>query len=341
MKILSDSVIENFLLSLNKEDFEKFQNSLLSSLKEYAEDHRINPQRIVTKFEKDTSRLIMASIGNDVGIKAITGSPSGFKGATLLIDKTDGTPIALMNCGTLTPYRTALCSSIPFKRFKELVEKRDLKKRMLVFGAGQQAYWHVVVSLKLYPEAFNEIFICNRTLSKAHSTCESLSKIFPDVSFRTIDWNDSQKIKAIINGVSVIYGCLPSTDPKIRFDLLEERLQKKEIPLFISTIGSYKPHMTEVDNRTIEYLMKSGSKILVDAIDFVSEEAGEIIQNNVPKSELVEVSYFDNDLGFKKYMGEGNLLFCKIVGMSVMDINVASNMLKIADDRNYGVHVDI
>lgn len=341
MRILSDSVIKQLLLSLSKEDFGKFQNSLLSSLREYAEDHRINPQRIVTKFEKDTSRLIMPAVGNDVGIKAITGSPSGFKGATLLIDKKNGAPIALMNCGSLTPYRTALCSSIPFKRIKELVEKKDMQKRMLVFGAGEQAYWHIVVSLKLYPEAFNEVFICNRTLMKAHSTCESLSRIFPNVDFRTIEWNDSEKIKSVINGVSVIYGCLPTTEPKILLDLLEERLRKKEEPLFISLIGSYKPHMREVDNRTIEYLKKSGSKILVDAIDFVIEEAGEIIQNNVPISELVEVSYFCNDHDVKNYMGEGNLFLCKIVGMSIMDISVASDMLKIADSRNAGVDVDI
>lgn len=329
MKLLGSKAIDSFLNDLTPDRIHDFQNVMLGALKQYKEDPSIIPPRTVSS-KGNTTHLFMPSLGSDVGMKLITGSPSGFKGATLIIDPIDGAPIGLIDGAIVTAFRTALCSTIPLVKVLPLDSKDEhsIPKKIFVNGVGAQAYWHIKLTLILYSNSINEVFICNRTLSKTEALCSSLSQQYGQVKFTPVPADDSESIKNAYKEVSIVYGCVPTTSPGI----LKEYIDQSNKKIYISVIGSYKPHMTEVDRKIVGNILESNRKIIVDSKEHAGHEAGELIQNNVKEENLVEVYDFYQGKDEK----ESNITLCKLVGLSIMDITIGAELLRLCP----GLEVD-
>jgi ornithine cyclodeaminase/alanine dehydrogenase-like protein (mu-crystallin family) len=78
-----------------------------------------------------------------------------------------GNPRALINSSELTAFRTALSSTMLFK-------KRANVHDVTVFGAGKQAYWHIRLALLLRGPDIHHLNIINRDFERVHHLLEKL-----------------------------------------------------------------------------------------------------------------------------------------------------------------------
>ncbi|KKZ68803.1 hypothetical protein EMCG_05602 [[Emmonsia] crescens] len=276
------------------------------------------------------------------GIKVVTlpGGGGTAKGA-INIFSPEGELQGLLNAQQITAFRTALASMIPFLHHK-LPERANI----VIFGAGKQAEWHIRLSLLLVAANIATVTVVNRrleTLEKFDKTVlAELRSQFPQITFRYISNGESDfdlKLQNILAASDAIFCCTPSTQPLFPDSYLRHSDQGGHKTRFISLIGSYKPHMEEIDSATL----LSGSKILVDSKEACLEEAGELIKANVQKDQLVEVgemsSPFDVAEDKDAQLLEGNTIF-KCVGMGIMDVVIGRELLNIASGKGIGVRVE-
>lgn len=338
MRVLSSKVVEEILNNLSVEDVICMQDVMESALKEYKNDPSTVPPRHVSSHEEKT-HLFMPSTGSNVGIKTITGSKHGFKGATLIIDPIDGQPLGLVDAKVTTAFRTALCSTLPLVKVlpRKTKDPSLVPSKIVVYGAGLQAYWHIKLTILLYP-GIEEVIICNRSLQNASELCATLCNEYLNVKITPLALNNEAEIKKSFTDVSIVYGCLPTTSPSISQKYIDEQ-SKSQKKLYISVIGSYKPYMTEVDGQVIKDIIESGGKIIVDSKEHASSEAGELIQNGVSRNSLTEVYDFINCSNTETITGPGNVILCKLVGLSIMDIYIGAELLRFSEKMNKGVSI--
>ncbi|CCG20830.1 hypothetical protein CORT_0A04420 [Candida orthopsilosis Co 90-125] len=343
MKVIRDKDIQSFLnKELTKESIlNQFQPILLRGLSTYASNpNEIVPPRIVQQsnnLESDTTHVFMPCISpNEVGIKVISGGSSnnskglGFQGCVMILDETTGKLNAIINAACLTAFRTALASVLGLTRVVT-VESVDILPELCVFGVGQQAYWHVKLALLLYEGKVHSVNILNRTLANAEKLKKDLAKEFSNVKFRAFSFEEEQKFKSHIENSSIIFGCTPSTSAVIKKGHLNK---DPKYGKFISLIGSYKPHMIELDLELMNNLKENGVKIIVDSKEHTLHEAGELIQSGYTSNQLTEIHelYEKEDFSSATDSVTG-ITVQKIVGLSIMDLCMGKYIYeKIGDD---------
>jgi ornithine cyclodeaminase/alanine dehydrogenase-like protein (mu-crystallin family) len=197
------------------------------------------------------------------------------------------------------------------------------------------------------------------------------------------------KLRSILWSTNVIFCCTPSTQPLFPQSYLdqppppdltgddedvrrpptmhgsgvgESDEESRKRSRFIALIGSYQPHMQEVEAATL--LSGDCNTIFVDSKEACLKEAGELIMASEQGSpfELVEIAQLfspHNDrtatasthtitrtdssspeAGVRRLMpGPHNVIF-KCVGMGIMDLVVAKVLLEIAEEAQLGMLVD-
>ncbi|KAJ4341982.1 hypothetical protein N0V87_001308 [Didymella glomerata] len=240
------------------------------------------------------------------------------KGTLQLLDK-DGSPRALVNAEEITAFRTALASTMLFK-------KRHNVHDIVVFGAGKQAYWHIRLALMLRSTDIHHLNIINRDFDRVHQLLQSLynpdeqpSKFDPSTttipSYRkegeglhrpkiqilTPSHGEYERLlKSTIRASSVIFCTTPSLQPLFPAPYLTNPEGRKK-GRYVAAIGSYKPHMCEVHpdilrqnvtpdhGRHFHKHAPQGGAIIVDSVEACLKEAGEIIQAGLSPNEIVEI----------------------------------------------------
>ncbi|KAF2243686.1 NAD(P)-binding protein [Trematosphaeria pertusa] len=236
------------------------------------------------------------------------------KGSLTLLDRT-GAPRALVNAEEITAFRTALVSTMLFK-------KRTNVHDVVVFGAGKQAYWHIRLALLLRGPEIHHLNIVNRTFDSAHNLLEKLYKptsepaAFPKISIPTPETTDLARpkiqiltpnaneyerlLKATVRASSVIFCTTPSLSPLFPASYLTNTEGRKK-GRYIAAIGSYKPHMTELHPDILRQNVApdhgrhhhkhalEGGAVVVDSVEACLKEAGEIIQAGLTGHEVVEI----------------------------------------------------
>jgi len=251
----------------------------------------------------------------DVPPESIASSQSTTpKGSITLLDKT-GMPRGFINAEELTAFRTALASTIFFK-------KRTNVHDVVVFGAGKQAYWHIRLALLLRGPEIHHLNIINRSFETGHHLIERLYKpnsepaIFPKLTVPTAAISDLARpkiqlitpnhteyerlLKATIRASSVIFCTTPSLTPLFPASYLTNPEGRKK-GRYVAAIGSYKPHMVEIHPDILRQNVapehkhhhhkhaRQGGAIIVDSVEACLKEAGEIIQAGLTGREVVEI----------------------------------------------------
>lgn len=337
MKIISDDDVNKYFTETLTKDsiLNIYQPALLNALQDYKRQPEIVPPRTVLPSstpESDLTHLFMPCVAPyATGLKVISGGSSnskkglGFQGFIATVDEMDGRLNGVVNGKTVTPFRTALASTVGLVK---AIDPRNVPKTMLttmtVYGVGPQAYWHIRLALLLYPQ-IETVAVVNRSLDKSVSFADSLraefEKVKTIVAFLYENESHSAQINQHLSESSLVFGCLPSTSPQIEFLSLNEDPQ---VPVFVSLIGSYKPTMRELD---LAALKKSGKKLVVDTAAGVSEEAGEVADAGIESHEMVELSDLVST-NPSEYTMDENIVVQKIVGLSVMDIAVAKMLIE-------------
>lgn len=224
------------------------------------------------------------------------------KGLLTLLDR-GGNPRALINAGEITAFRTALASTMLFK-------KRANVHDVVVFGAGSQAYWHIRLALLLRGSEVHHLNIINRSFERATSLMQSLFKGSdstptdiprPKVQIITPQAQEYERLlKATIRASSVIFCTTPSLAPLFPAGHLTNPEGRKK-GRYVAAIGSYKPHMLELHpdilkqnvapdhNRHHHKHALQGGAVIVDSVEACLKEAGEIIQAGLTGNEVVEI----------------------------------------------------
>jgi ornithine cyclodeaminase/alanine dehydrogenase-like protein (mu-crystallin family) len=244
-------------------------------------------------------------------------------GSLTLFDNS-GKPRALLNTSEITAFRTALASTMLFK-------KRHNVHDVVVFGAGRQAYWHIRLALLLRGEDIHHLNIINRDFERVHQLLETLynpheaPKTFnpdpqhiptyrqtapsqsealhrPKIQILTPSHGEyTRYLHATIRSSSCIFLCTPSIAPLFPAPILTNPEGRKK-GRYIAAIGSISPSMIELHpdivrqnvapehgHRHFHKHAQQGGAIVVDSVDKCLKEAGEVVQAGLGPEQVVEI----------------------------------------------------
>ncbi|KAI0011408.1 proline utilization protein PrnX [Xylariaceae sp. FL0662B] len=338
MLVLGDREVKTILADLSSASCHQLLDSLSKSLFDYSNSRNTSktlvhqpPRQVFTTTAGHTSLFMPASNTISTGIKIVTlpgngGAPRG----AINVFTPEGELIGLLNAEEITAFRTALASMIMF--LKCPIQKTHI----VVFGAGKQAEWHIRLAVLLSRNSIQNITIVSRRSSTVDELNKRLGNLNQQHSYTKLRFiakdqavNYETDLKAALQDCDAVMCCTPSTEPLFPSSYLAADQNTRPKDRFISLIGSYKPNMQEVDAETL----LCGRNIYVDSREACLEEAGEIIKAQVPKEHLIEVGEMLSRQEPSPL--DGNVVF-KCVGMGIMDVIVASELLNIAREKGIG-----
>lgn len=347
MYLLPEAAVCDILRSLTKEQCHTFITSLSDALVTVTTESSLpQSQRLIqqplrntlTTKENNLSLFMPVSNTTNTGIKIVTAANSGGIVGVINLFTGDGKILGILSAAELTAFRTALAVMTLFVRCPPDVGREGI----VVFGAGRQAEWHVRLALLLFPGMVRRVTFVNRGRKRLEEfeegTVRQLRGIYPGVVFETLakEGTDGyeEQLRGVLAASDVIFSCTPSTEPNFPFEYLrpDGSSEKKR---FISLIGSYKPHMREIDTETL----LSGGKVYVDSKEACLEESGELITAGVGEDQLIEVGNVYAGYGAIEVPDGCNLVF-KCVGMGVMDLVIAKKVLDVGVELERAVRVD-
>lgn len=322
MLILSEKEIMNHYFM--KDAIKDMSKGLSAKNKGFIE----NPHRIVIdipKYQASSLNMPSADFSNQMmAMKVVNifpqnpsiGKPTT-QGILLLSDATTGEHKCVMNASFLTRLRTGALSGIATDKLA-----RKESSILGVIGTGGMAFEQVLGVLEV--REIDTIILYNRTEEKAHTFKQKLQDIGVDIDISVV--YDVQKA---VTQSDVICCATRSNTPVFDGHNLKEGTH-------INGVGSYLPDMREVDLTTIQRV----SKIVVDDLPSVKEEAGELIYAEQ-----------ESDWSFSDVYGElrdiherdglvretpGEITFFKSVGTAYFDLVVAIGIYKKALELDIG-----
>ncbi|KAF3490883.1 uncharacterized protein GIQ15_00400 [Arthroderma uncinatum] len=343
MIVIGEPEVAAMLQGLTLEECRGLLQALWRSLAAYSSAdgsvHQPMREQIVTAT--NTTLFMPASdTTTTTGVKVVTlpgcgGPPAG----ALALFSPAGQLEGLLSAETITAFRTALATMIPFHLFAtNSTTNGGNGARLVVFGAGRQAEWHIRLALALAP--ISRVTVVNRGragLGKLQASLETVTR--PDVTFVYMSREEEGRLQAAVSEADAIFCCTPSTEPLFPHSYLrgegeKEEKEEKEAGRrrFVSLIGSYRPHMHEVDADTL----LSGQTLLVDSRQACMAEAGELISARVDERQLTEIGQLLASPAL--FPPAGNVVF-KCVGMGIMDLAVGRELLCLAGRNGVGVSV--
>ena len=348
MHLVSEPTLYRLLRQLDSKQSYEILQILCSSLATLAtestapeaerEVHQPLRTHIVTK-NKNLSLFMPVSNTVSTGIKVVTASPAGIIGV-INIFSPDGRLLGLLSAAEVTAFRTALASMTLFVRCKSLK-----KENIVVLGSGRQAEWHARLALLLVPGQIKRVTFVNRGRKRLESMKKEvftdLQQKYPDLVVDSLSKEDTpdydDKLKRVLAASDAIFSCTPATEPNFPYSYLSGSAQKQRL---ISLIGSYKPHMKEVDSETL----LSGQQIYVDSKEACLEESGELISAQVKEDQLIEIgALFAREDSLEPSpisVPDGANVVFKCVGMGLMDLVVGRKLLDLAHQKGLGTDVD-
>ncbi|MEC5423109.1 ornithine cyclodeaminase family protein [Virgibacillus sp. C22-A2] len=292
-----------------------------------------NPHRTVLdipKYQASSLYMPSADLSQDIAsVKLVTifpenpskGKPTT-QGALILTDATNGEHICMMNASFLTRLRTGALTGIGTAKLA-----RKNASKLGVIGTGAMAFEQVLGVLEV--RSIDSIILFNRTKDKAESFKEQLIAVGVTAEIRVVD-----SAEEAVSSSDIICCSTRSEEPVFNGADLKEGAH-------VNGVGSYLPHMREVDLTTIQ----RAGKIVVDDLASVKEEAGELIHaakdSDWNFSDVYgELSDLDQDNSLVRESNE-EITFFKSVGAAYFDLVVAKGIFKKATELGLGNKVDI
>lgn len=288
------------------------------------------PLRPRLKTDRGTLLLMPAFLrqSREVGFKMVSiwaDNPSrglpAIVGLAVVIDPDTGQPLALINGEALTALRTGATGGLA----ADLLARPETHM-VAVFGAGVQAR----VQLEAVREVrqVEEVRIFDRISSSAETFAGEV-----------MNWADAPTVSVATSPQEAVMGA----------DLVIAATNS-ESPVFagrdlspgthVTGVGSYKPHMQEVDEVTVQK-----AKIVVDSLQACLAEAGDLI---IPLEKGV-ISKLDIHAELGQLINgdrpgresDNEITFFKSVGVAVQDVTAANEILRAAEAQGLGTVVEL
>ena len=261
------------------------------------------PSRLVLPLPDGGNLLVMPAADDELAItKLVTVHPGNarrelptIQGEVVVMEAGTGTRLGILDGAAVTAKRTAALS---------LLAARTLARRpdgpLLVVGAGTQARSHL--------EAFHEglgvskVLLTSRTTERADSLAEHARSLGMDA--RVVDGPQEA-----LDEVSLIVTATTSHEP-----VLPEGIPDN---IFIAAVGAFDPEMAELAPRLV-----GSSSVVVDTIEGVREEAGDLIEAQRAGAFDWEDATQLEDALLWRVSPEGPIVF-KSVGHALWDLAAA------------------
>lgn len=278
------------------------------------------------------------------GIKIVTVPRAHpIAGVINLFDPENGHLLGVLGAAEITAFRTALATMTMFVRATG--DGTGIRREnIVVFGSGRQAEWHARLALLLSPPAtIQSITFVNRGRTRLQLLEEEvfpgLRGKYPGVTMDALSQEavSSQeeydsRLQALLAASDVIFSCTPATEPNFPYAYLQQHPKRR----FLGLIGSYKPQMQEIDTDT---LLSGSGRIYVDSKEACLEESGELIRAGATSDQLVEIGeVYGGDSGM--HNGSKDNVVFKCVGMGLMDLVIAKQVLEVAVKQGKGMNVE-
>ncbi|KAL4929090.1 putative proline utilization protein PrnX [Aspergillus undulatus] len=351
MYLLPEPAVAKVLRGLDRSQALLFLRTLDQALVTVTAQHDLSSEEklvhqplrtAITTKEQNLSLFMPVSNTSSTGIKIVTASKSHGIIGVINVFSPEGKLLGLLSAAEITAFRTALTVMSLLFRVQKI-----RRERIVILGSGRQAEWHARLALLLCPGEVKKISFVNRGRKRLEElerdVVSDLKTTYPDVEFSMLakDGTDEEeyegRLRDEISAADVIFSCTPSTEPNFPFSYLEASQHSR----FISLIGSYRPHMQEIDSET---LLSGGGMVYVDSREACLEESGELIKAGLEGEQLVELGelYQPERLGgdgtFE--VPEGKNVVMKVVGMGIMDLVTGNRLLEVGRERALGMEVD-
>ena len=339
MHLLTESTISDILTTLTPSQAHEFLHTLSQALISFNTDNAIHqPHRTSIVTDQSTALFMPVSNSATTGIKIVSVPRARPIAGVINLFSPEGELLGLLGAAEITAFRTALAIMTMYVRCSEAAVKNE---HIVVLGSGRQAEWHARLSLLLSrnPGEIKSITFVNRGRARLQALEEGvitkLREKYPDVTMETLSQEGTDdynaRLQSILSASDVIFSCTPATEPNFSYAYLQS-VQK---PRFIGLIGSYKPQMREIDTETL--LSGSGGKVYVDSKEACLAESGELIRAGATEEQLVEIGeVYTGARGVEK----GGNVVVKCVGMGLMDLVMAKQVLDVAVARGLGMAVE-
>ncbi|RDH26958.1 hypothetical protein BDQ94DRAFT_154740 [Aspergillus welwitschiae] len=338
MLVVREADVYQILCDLSPQQARRFLDTLSAALILYSKENRFANREIllhqpsrthIVNKHNDTALFMPSSDTQTNGIKLIALPSGGGTAGAIILFTPSGEITGMVGPSHMTAFRTALATMTLFAKVRHIS-----KKNMVIFGSGRQVEWHLRLAFLLTAGEIENVWIINRGRERLDNlekeVLSTLRLTHANVSFHLIAKEDTPRynevLRATLKSSDVIFCCTPSTSPLFPYSILRSSPKDR----FISVIGSYKPHMREIDTET---LLSGGGRVFVDSADECLEESGELIDANVTKEALIEIG---------EYLGsqcsgypEGNVVL-KCVGMGIMDLVSSRLLLELAEECGVG-----
>ncbi|KAI5287833.1 hypothetical protein KEM52_001407, partial [Ascosphaera acerosa] len=334
-------------------------------LRPAASRRQITPPRQEIRTRDGTVSLFMPASDTETstGVKVVTlpgpsaagadaGAGAGAVAGVINVFSPAGELRGLLNAAQITAFRTALASMVPFRAVYEC----PARARVVIFGAGKQAEWHARLVLLFAAERVERITVVHRTRRSLEQ--RGMAAVLRELgaryagsgggtAFATLCGEDADydaRLRAALADCDAIFGCTPATQPLFPSSYLLDPSsggsRSGTRRRFISLIGSYRPHMREIDTATL----RSANPILVDSREACLAESGELIAAQARPDELVEIGALLDEEERERVRGRldegtGNVIF-KCVGIGIMDLVMGRELLALAARRGLGVDIE-
>ncbi|EZP78869.1 ornithine cyclodeaminase [Parageobacillus genomosp. 1] len=292
-----------------------------------------NPERTVLNFpERDASVLYMPCAASSMAaVKVVSIFPHNLKhgkpttqGVIVVTNTETGEHAALLNATYLTRLRTGAVCAIAAK----YLARRDAS-RLAVIGTGAMAREQVAGMLAVRP--ITKMFLYNRTKEKAEQFAAYIREAYPEWQ-GTIHVMDNAD--EAVRQAHIVICSTRSTTPVFSGTALQPGTH-------INAIGSYLPHMQELD---VETILKA-DRIVVDTKSGVKHEAGELIQaanTGTWSFEQIDAEVGELVTGEKSgRQHEKEITLFKCVGVASLDLAAAMGVYKKAVENGKGTAISL
>ena len=268
----------------------------------YVEDLECSAIKIVNVFPKNIE-------------KGIPTTPA----QVLLIDGKTGVVISVLDGTYVTQLRTGAASGAAF----DVLANPTAKKGALI-GTGGQAATQLEAMLAV--RDLEEVKVYDINLQRTEEFVEKMNEELASYGARIIAAKSSDEA---IEDADMIVTVTPSSKPV--FDG-----NKVKAGATVSCVGSYQPHMQEMDS----VILQKAGKIYFDSEEAVLSEAGDIL---IPLADgLITKEDFTGDLGdvlLGKVVGretEEEIIVFKTVGIGTQDLVTAKHIYDKAVEQGIG-----
>lgn len=286
-------------------------------LRDYREDAIVQAVRTVLPVDDESSMLYMpcistaskTSIIKTVSIFPVNKDLPTTQGNILVTDLDDGRHKATMEASYLTRLRTGAMTAIATDK----LARRDATV-LGVIGTGNMAFEQVLGVTEVRP--VERIILFNRTESKAHDFRRRMEAFGVKADIEVVE-----DVSEVVRAADIINCATQSSVPVFDGEDLGAGTH-------VNGVGSFKPSMREMDNKTIA----RADQIYVDDLEAIQEEAGELmhaVESGIIAWEDVRGSLVDFFDGDHLRRDDTEITLYKCVGAGYFDLAVAGGVMRM------------